>query len=898
MQKNKKVIAFGSFAIAALVVIGILGYSTNFQTKLVGKITQNNSKSTEVDGDDAVFVSQTIPTALQPGETVQISVTMKNFGVTVWTADQNYKLATAIDPNDLWGTSRVSLDQGEEIEPLQEKVFVFDITAPMQDGTYNVQWKMLKETEHHFGAPSEKVSITVGSGTVSANNTAANTSAANTSSSNYTVFPDSTVENFVLSLGCEYLQCNTNGCRCASAVPTGSTCTTAADCLTGETCTNGQCEIAGGGGNGGTGTVPVPSSITGSLALSAHDAVYDVLSPTEKTPKDITRGPQASAFLIDPEDAVGYVTDHIGYYRYAFNGLQDAQVKQVELLGSIIRDAGGHNTSCLIKAESNYVSRCIVYGGDTAGYEGSRLLYPSFVDKHEVMGQSKATNSHSNTWLMFGDTDGSFEVDTEFIPSTSLGGNDTSKGAVAREGGGVAYLGGLAVNEKKDFVMFFAPDNKKYVLARSSESRDSEIDNTQLYDITNSLTPQNLGTVGSMPQLSSILKVVCMGGKLWPGTNLCRTEISQTPEKMAIVKEGTEHVLYDYNDPTNIIELARWTNKGSFSYEGPVNGTSATVSNGILYVNLKALNQNEYNKSKMVNPKELKKCFYDSKSGPRPCYYGQVWKLPLGNDTWEKVLDVPARTAIIHDGKLFIKDNIFDPNNEYDYNYGTRTYKLNINNEKELAVYDLENGNWMMQTPVYEPEKCKGLLYTPSYVATTKGDKYYVYSFLKNCGGTGEIAKTYIWGYELSQCSGAADCGAKTTGNNPVNTCIPSCSGQSCGGSDGCGGYCNTDNSCQQGFECLPRFWADPNTQPRCMCPFGSQYNTTQNANCTVGTKQYSVTDVLSDGRCIIKEETCSGVSGCNYWQMSTSNGVTYWRDQLEASYPNTQGIEQCSYKP
>jgi len=106
-------------------------------------------------GNNAAFVSQVIPT-LVPGETVTVSITMKNTGTTTWVPAGNFRLGSQSPAgNKIWGLDRVSLNAEESIAPNTNKTFTFDITVPAFDGIFNFQWQMIQEGEEWFGSKSE-----------------------------------------------------------------------------------------------------------------------------------------------------------------------------------------------------------------------------------------------------------------------------------------------------------------------------------------------------------------------------------------------------------------------------------------------------------------------------------------------------------------------------------------------------------------------------------------------------------------------------------------------------------------------------------------------------------------------------------------------------------------------
>ncbi|WP_233244025.1 T9SS type A sorting domain-containing protein [Tamlana fucoidanivorans] len=109
----------------------------------------------------AEFVSQTnVPKYIGKGETVTVSVTMKNIGTSTWTKANLYKLANT-DDDDILGVLQVELDEADAIAPNQEKTFTFDIIGPTMLGVYNFQWRMMEENKEWFGefTPRQKVVV-------------------------------------------------------------------------------------------------------------------------------------------------------------------------------------------------------------------------------------------------------------------------------------------------------------------------------------------------------------------------------------------------------------------------------------------------------------------------------------------------------------------------------------------------------------------------------------------------------------------------------------------------------------------------------------------------------------------------------------------------------------------
>lgn len=112
--------------------------------------------------NNAAYVSQDVP-MLIPGDKITISVTMKNTGNTDWTKEDGFYLGSQRPAdNTTWGLNRVSLDDGELIEPNQEKTFTFDIQVPLEQGIYTLQWQMIQEDVEWFGSKSSSKILRVG----------------------------------------------------------------------------------------------------------------------------------------------------------------------------------------------------------------------------------------------------------------------------------------------------------------------------------------------------------------------------------------------------------------------------------------------------------------------------------------------------------------------------------------------------------------------------------------------------------------------------------------------------------------------------------------------------------------------------------------------------------------
>jgi len=119
---------------------------------------------------DAQFSTQTLVTAMLPGQTKSVTVQMRNNGNYTWTAASNFRLGSQ-NPADnaTWGVSRVNATS--DVAPGQTGTFNFSIKAPSTPGVYNFQWRMLQENVAWFGDLTPNMAVKVLSGSISASPT-------------------------------------------------------------------------------------------------------------------------------------------------------------------------------------------------------------------------------------------------------------------------------------------------------------------------------------------------------------------------------------------------------------------------------------------------------------------------------------------------------------------------------------------------------------------------------------------------------------------------------------------------------------------------------------------------------------------------------------------------------
>ncbi len=103
------------------------------------------------------FVSQTVPkTMLMPGETMNVSITMRNLGPSTWSAGQLFRLGAI---GNGWEGWRAYLQN--DVPPNTDVTFTFPVTAPSTPGNYNFRWRMLQEWVQFFGDATPNIPITV-----------------------------------------------------------------------------------------------------------------------------------------------------------------------------------------------------------------------------------------------------------------------------------------------------------------------------------------------------------------------------------------------------------------------------------------------------------------------------------------------------------------------------------------------------------------------------------------------------------------------------------------------------------------------------------------------------------------------------------------------------------------
>ena len=113
------------------------------------------------EADAAEFVSQTVTNEMVGGAIYPVTVVVRNTGTTTWTTAENYHLAVQNPPDSpRWGINRVAL--AGPVPPGALATFNFTVTAPVELGTNDMQWQMVRDGFYYFGALTPNVVVRVG----------------------------------------------------------------------------------------------------------------------------------------------------------------------------------------------------------------------------------------------------------------------------------------------------------------------------------------------------------------------------------------------------------------------------------------------------------------------------------------------------------------------------------------------------------------------------------------------------------------------------------------------------------------------------------------------------------------------------------------------------------------
>jgi len=123
-------------------------------TNLMNQAVQNVTVAQPL-VDNSTFVSQAVPSTMNPGAVANVKVMMKNIGTSSWITGGIYTLESQ---NRIWTTNSVTVPLATI--PGATCSFDFQITAPTSSGIFNFQWRMAKSGAS-FGDLSVAISIII-----------------------------------------------------------------------------------------------------------------------------------------------------------------------------------------------------------------------------------------------------------------------------------------------------------------------------------------------------------------------------------------------------------------------------------------------------------------------------------------------------------------------------------------------------------------------------------------------------------------------------------------------------------------------------------------------------------------------------------------------------------------
>jgi hypothetical protein len=113
-------------------------------------------------GYDSQFVSQNVPSTLQPNQVFVSTIRWLNTGSTVWNGSAGFGIVSQNPAfNTEWGGNSVPW-VGPPVSPGDQMELVFQAFAPSRAGFYNFQWQLYQQGVGFFGHMSVNVNIKVG----------------------------------------------------------------------------------------------------------------------------------------------------------------------------------------------------------------------------------------------------------------------------------------------------------------------------------------------------------------------------------------------------------------------------------------------------------------------------------------------------------------------------------------------------------------------------------------------------------------------------------------------------------------------------------------------------------------------------------------------------------------
>ncbi|MCL4832175.1 MAG: VCBS repeat-containing protein [Caldilineaceae bacterium] len=115
------------------------------------------------------IIAHTIPAVMSPGESRDVSITLKNTGTETWTSGINraedastVALGAVGDADPFTSATRQQLPKGTTVAPGQSYTFKFALKSPSQNGYFITDWRLITDTSGKWFGATAKVNVKIG----------------------------------------------------------------------------------------------------------------------------------------------------------------------------------------------------------------------------------------------------------------------------------------------------------------------------------------------------------------------------------------------------------------------------------------------------------------------------------------------------------------------------------------------------------------------------------------------------------------------------------------------------------------------------------------------------------------------------------------------------------------
>jgi len=142
--------------------------SSSFTVKVTDALSASAQKTLSINviappsGFDSQFVSQNVPTKMDPGQSFFATIKWVNTSEKSWSGSSGFAIVSQNPANNVsWGGDIVPW-LNQPVAPGEQMTLVFQANAPAHAGVYNFQWQLFEQGVGFFGEMSANVTITVG----------------------------------------------------------------------------------------------------------------------------------------------------------------------------------------------------------------------------------------------------------------------------------------------------------------------------------------------------------------------------------------------------------------------------------------------------------------------------------------------------------------------------------------------------------------------------------------------------------------------------------------------------------------------------------------------------------------------------------------------------------------